>query len=53
MKMLKSNTYHSPEQSETDPDNEQKCRVVVHDYSWRSDEVCQIIILSNFVSNVN
>ena len=57
MKMLRSNAYHSPEQSETDSENdEQRCRVVVYDYSWHSDEVRQIIIqlllscLSTFAS---
>lgn len=30
---------HSPEESETDPDNPEKRKIVVYDYSWRSDEV--------------
>ena len=40
--MLKEQEVHSPEQSETDTENEEgKRRIVVYDYSWRSDEVCQ------------
>ena len=39
MKILKNNAYHSPEQSETDPEDGTKRRIVVYDYSWRSDEV--------------
>jgi hypothetical protein len=40
--MLKEQEVHSPEQSETDSENEEgKRRIIVYDYSWRSDEVCQ------------
>jgi hypothetical protein len=42
LNMLKGCQVHSPEQSETDSENEEgKRRIVVYDYSWRSDEVCQ------------
>ena len=33
MKIFKNNTYHSPELSETDSDNnKKKCQIVVYDY---------------------
>ena len=41
LNMLKGQV-HSPEQSETDLENEEKKRrIVVYDYSWYSDEVYQ------------
>jgi hypothetical protein len=33
MKMLRNTACHSPEQSESDPDNEDKRQIVVYDYS--------------------
>jgi hypothetical protein len=41
MKMLRNTACHSPEQSESDPDNEDKRQIVVYDYSWKSTEVYQ------------
>ena len=47
--MLKGQV-HSSEQSETDSENEERKRqIVVYDYSWRSDEVCQPFLLNVFV----
>jgi ABC-type multidrug transport system permease subunit len=50
MKILRNNAYHSPEESETDPDNDEgKRRIVVYDYTWRSNEVCSLIYLFHFL----
>jgi hypothetical protein len=47
MKMVGNSFCHSPEQSEDEEDNDGKRRIVVYDYSWRSDEVCQLFSLYN------
>ena len=49
LNMLKGQV-HLPEQSKTDSENEEgKRRIVVYDYSWHSDEVCQPFLLNVFV----
>ena len=49
LNMLKGQVY-SPEQSETDSENEEgKRQIVVYDYSWHSDEICQPFLLNVFV----
>ena len=48
MKIIGNVSYHSPEQSETDTEDiEGKRKIVVYDYSWRSDEVCPLFSLFN------
>jgi len=37
--IIGKNGYHSPEESETDHENLDENKVVVHDLSWRSDTV--------------
>ena len=45
MKILEKNACHSPEESETDLENNGgKRRIVVYDYTWRSDEVCDFYV---------
>ena len=49
LNMLKDQV-HLPEQSETDSENEEgKRRIVMYDYSWCSDKVCQPFLLNVFV----
>ena len=49
LNMLKGQV-HSPEQFETDSENKEgKRRIVVYDYFWRSNEVCQPFLLNVFV----
>ncbi|UZO28585.1 uncharacterized protein OCT59_022102 [Rhizophagus irregularis] len=46
LKMLANRSYHSPEISESDEENPDKTIVCVYDYSWRSQE------LKNLLRNV-
>ncbi|UZO04892.1 uncharacterized protein OCT59_025254 [Rhizophagus irregularis] len=46
LKMLANRSYHSPEISESDEENPDKMIVCVYDYSWRSQE------LKNLLQNV-
>ena len=41
--IVKETKVHSPEESETDPENQEKRQIVVYDYNWRSDKVFYII----------
>ena len=58
--VIKETKVHSPEESETDPENPTKRKIVVYDYSWRSHKVlkcrifiCRIFYIPNFyITNV-
>jgi hypothetical protein len=44
------NAYHSPEESEEDPDNRDN-RIVIRDLKWRSSSVSLIVIFFLFFTN--
>jgi hypothetical protein len=43
--VLDNNIYHSPEESETDLDNDRK-KIVVNDLGWRSSTVSNLMLLT-------
>ncbi|CAI2181295.1 1734_t:CDS:2 [Funneliformis geosporum] len=45
MRMLKNTAYHSPELSETDLDNGERCKIVIY---WRSNEFSRTQLYDDF-----
>ena len=45
------NAYHSPEESEEDPDSSSNNRIVIRDLKWRSSSVSLIVIFFLFFTN--
>ena len=44
MIMLANRLYHSPEISEEDEEDPSKTIICIYDYSWRSNEVCDLFL---------
>jgi hypothetical protein len=52
--IIMENAYHSPEESEEDPDsssNNRDNRIVIRDLKWRSSSVSLIVIFFLFFTN--
>ena len=52
--IIMENTYHSPEESEEDPDSSSNNRdncIVIRDLKWRSSNVSLIVIFFLFFTN--